>query len=79
MTRTGFEDAKIPVLSSKSEPDILTKKDFSTFIDIITGVGATGGGQSHSGRDVLHASGARRIWTDPQMWTHVFLAAGGKF
>jgi hypothetical protein len=50
--------------------------DFSFFVNLITGVGATGGGQKHSGRVELHLSGARRSLRDPQMWTHAFLASG---
>ena len=77
---TTTDDSKIPSLAlgvtSKKE-SVISRSDFATFFDIITGVGATGGGQLHSGRDVLHATGAKRTWTDPMMWTHVFLASGG--
>lgn len=77
---TITEDSKIPSpafgVNSKKE-SVISRNDFATFFEIITGVGAAGGGQLHSGRDVLHATGAKRTWTDPMMWTHVFLATGG--
>lgn len=76
---TITEDSKIPSpvfgVNSKKE-SVISRNDFATFFEIITGVGAAGGGQLHSGRDVLHATGAKRTWTDPMMWTHVFLATG---
>ena len=35
----------------------------------------TGGGQSHNGRKELHNEGAKRKFSDPQMWTHLFFVA----
>lgn len=29
-----------------------------------------------TGRDILHLKNAKRGWSDPQMWTHIFSAIG---
>lgn len=47
----------------------------SKLLELFTGVGATGGGQSHNGREELHLQGAKRKLYDPQMWTHLFFVA----
>ena len=36
-----------------------------------------GEGQSHGNRSALHLANARRKFTDPQMWTHVFFIMNG--
>ena len=66
-------------MTSKSQMKQNTgqKKELKEFVSLMTGVGATGGGQSHNGRAELHKTGATRKYTDPQMWTHVFFVLAG--
>lgn len=49
------------------------------FFNLMTGVGATGGGQLHNGRAILHQQNAKREFNDPQMWTHIFFGIGGYY
>ena len=49
-----------------------TNKPMSAFARLLTS-----GGQSSGNRIALHAANAKRKWSDPYMWTHIFFLING--
>lgn len=70
----SIEDSDVVNIDTPSAAAATTTTP-SKLLELFTGVGATGGGQSHNGREELHNMGAKRKFSDPQMWTHLFFVA----
>jgi hypothetical protein len=72
---TDQPDAKSKVMPLNEFSNIKSKSDnpFHKILRLLS----PGEGQSYGNRSQLHLSNARRKFTDPQMWTHIFFVLNG--